>query len=247
MRKALPVLFCSSFFFAVAPFAVAAPPPMQPHLLQRPALTETQIVFNYAGDLWTVDRKGGRAVRLTIGVGLETSPVVSPDGRTIAFSGEYDGNTDVYTIPITGGVPRRITYHPSADVPVAWTPDGQQIVFRSDRSAASRFAELFEVSPNGGVAKRLPLPIAYQGDLSKDGRMIAYSPLAPAFGFNYTSYVSWGNYRGGRAGTVNVTDMASLTTATIPHERASDFSPVWFDGKVFFLSDRNGAGGHLQL
>ncbi|MGI4831401.1 MAG: peptidase S41, partial [Janthinobacterium lividum] len=226
--------------FAVAPFLlltpvslVAAVPPAAPHLLQRPALTETQIVFNYAGDLWTVDRKGGRATRLTTGVGLETSPVVSPDGRTIAFSGEYDGNTDVYTIPISGGVPKRVTYHPSQDVPVAWTPDGQ-IIFRSDRQASSRFAQLFQVAPTGGVAKLLPLPIAYQGMLSGDGRYFAYSPLAPAFGFNYTSYVSWGNYRGGRAGTVNLTDMQTLATTTIPHEKASDFSPVWFGSKVYF-------------
>ena len=107
MPKSLPVLFGSLVSFVVAPFAVAAAPPMEPHLLQKPALTETAIVFNYAGDLWSVDRKGGRANRLTIGVGLETAPIVSPDGRTIAFSGEYDGNTDVYTIPITGGVPKR--------------------------------------------------------------------------------------------------------------------------------------------
>src|SRR6059058_5375850 len=89
--------------------AVAAPPREQPHILQRPALTETTIVFNYAGHLWTVPRAGGRATRLTAGVGLETSPVVSPDGQTIAFSGDYDGNTDVFTMPITGGVPRRVT------------------------------------------------------------------------------------------------------------------------------------------
>ena len=209
------------------------------HLLQRPALTATTIVFNYAGDLWTVPREGGRAQRLTVGVGIETSPVVSADGRTVAFSGEYDGNTDVFTIPITGGVPKRVTYHPSADVPVAFTPDGR-IVFRSDRAAQSRYQQLFTVAATGGPATLVPLPLAYQGNLSADGRGIAYSPLAPAFGFNYTSYVSWGNYRGGRAGTVNVTDLTTLATVTIPHEKASDFSPVWVGNKVYFLSDRKG-------
>ena len=240
MRKSLPVLFGSLVSFVVAPFAVAAPPPMGPHLLQKPALTETAIIFNYAGDLWSVDRKGGRANRLTIGVGIETSPIVSPDGKTIAFSGEYDGNTDVYTIPITGGVPKRVTYHPATDVPVAWTPDSKQILFRSERTSSSRYVQLFEVSPEGGVAKVLPLPMAYQGELSADGKWMAYSPLAPAFGFNYTSYVSWGNYHGGRAGTVNVTNMSDLTTVTIPHDKSSDFSPVWMGNKVYFLSDRNG-------
>ena len=218
-------------------------PQTEHHLLQRPALTKTLIVFNYAGDLWTVDRNGGRANRLTVGVGLETSPVVSPDGQTVAFSGEYDGNTDVFTVPITGGVPKRVTYHPSIDVPVGWTPDGSRIVFRSDRQASSRYGQLFEVSPAGGVATLLPLPMAYQGDISADGKRIAYSPLAPAFGFNYTSYVSWGNYRGGRAGTVNVTSLGDLSTITIPHEKASDFSPVWVGNKVYFLSDRKGAVG----
>ncbi len=240
MRKVLPVLFGSLVSFVVAPFALAAPPPMEPHLLQKPALTETTIVFNYAGDLWSVDRKGGRANRLTIGVGLETAPIVSPDGQTIAFSGEYDGNTDVYTIPITGGVPKRVTYHPSADVPVAWTPSGKNIIFRSDRQSSSRYVQLYEVSRDGGVATLLPLPMAYQGEFSKDGSSIAYSPLAPAFGFNYTSYVSWGNYRGGRAGTVNITSKADLSTVTIPHDKASDFSPVWMGSKVYFLSDRSG-------
>ena len=222
-----------------APLAVAAPP-AHPHLLQRPALTKTHIVFNYAGDLWSVDRAGGKATRLTVGVGLETAPVVSPDGNTVAFSGEYDGNTDVFTIPIAGGVPHRVTYHPSADVPVAWTPDGTQIIFRSDRQAASRFAQLYQVPAAGGVAKLMPLPLAYQGDISPDGKTIAYSPLAPAFGFSYNTYVAWGNYHGGRIGTINLTNLADLSTVTIPHDKSSDFAPVWVGAKVYFLSDRKG-------
>ncbi len=228
---------------SLAAFCVLAAVPLAAqqthHLLQRPALTSSAIVFNYAGDLWTVPREGGRAQRLTVGVGIETSPVVSADGQTVAFSGEYDGNTDVFTIPLTGGIPKRVTYHPSADVPVAFTPEGK-IVFRSDRAAQSRYAQLFTVPASGGPATQMPLPLAYQGNLSADGKFIAYSPLAPAFGFNYTSYVSWGNYRGGRAGTVNVTNLATLETITIPHEKASDFSPVWYGNKVYFLSDRKG-------
>ncbi|HKP10907.1 MAG TPA: protease, partial [Blastocatellia bacterium] len=86
-----------------------------PTLYQRPTVSRTQIVFVYAGDLWIVPREGGDARRLTTGVGLETDPVFSPDGSTVAFTGEYDGNTDVYTIPATGGVPKRLTYHPGGD------------------------------------------------------------------------------------------------------------------------------------
>src|SRR5579863_8629728 len=85
------------------------------HLLQKPAMNKTEIVFSYAGDLWSVPRQGGVATRLTAGTGSESGAVFSPDGNTIAFSGEYDGNTDVFTVPATGGVPKRITYHPDAD------------------------------------------------------------------------------------------------------------------------------------
>lgn len=226
----------------LAPLTIAAPP-AKPHLLQRPALTKTHIVFNYAGDLWTVERNGGKATRLTVGVGIETSPIVSPNGETVAFSGEYDGNTDVFTVPVAGGVPKRVTYHPAVDVPVAWTPDGSKIVFRSNRDAASRYTQLYEVAASGGPAKLLPLPMGYTGDISPDGKYIAYEPIALPFGFNYATYVAWGNYHGGQAGTINVTSLGDLTTVTIPHEKTSDFAPVWMNGKVYFLSNRKGATG----
>jgi len=156
-----------------------------PHIYQRPALSRDLIAFGYAGDLWTVPRAGGRATRLTVGVGIETSPAFSPDGQTIAFTGEYDGNTDVFTIPANGGVPFRVTYHPALDAVVGWSPDGKEILFRSDRSAASRYTQLFTVPARGGIAKPLPLPMAYEGQYAPDSGAIAYSPLPPAFGFNY--------------------------------------------------------------
>jgi len=213
----------------------------KPHLLQRPALSQTQIVFNYAGDLWSVDRKGGRATRLTVGVGTETSPVFSPDGSTIAFTGEYDGNTDVFTIPASGGVPHRVTYHPSIDVAVGWSPNGKDVIFRSDRQANSRYTQLYEVSAKGGFAKALQLPMAYQGDISNDGTTIAYSPLGPSFSFDYSRYVAWGNYRGGRASTIWLTGLKDLNSAEIPHETGSDLDPVWVGKTVYFLSDRSGS------
>jgi tricorn protease len=212
----------------------------KPHLLQRPTLSETQIVFNYAGDLWSVDRKGGKATRLTVGVGIETSPVFSPDGNTIAFTGEYDGNTDVFTIPATGGVPHRVTYHPSADAAVGWSPDGKKIIFRSDRQANSRYTQLYEVPVSGGFAKVLPLPMAYEGEISGDGSSIAYSPLGPSFSFDYNRYVAWGNYRGGRASSIWITGLKDLNSVEIPHETGSDLDPVWVGKTVYFLSDRNG-------
>ena len=212
----------------------------KPHIYQHPALSKDLIAFGYAGDLWTVPRAGGVAARLTSGVGIEMGPVFSPDGSTIAFTGDYDGNTDVFTIPATGGVPKRVTYHPAADFAVAWTPDGKNIVFRSTRISQSRYTQLYEVPAKGGIAKPLPLPMAYQGQFSPDGKEIAYSPLPPAYGFDYMTYVAWGNYHGGRASTIWITTLPGLESVQIPHEVASDFSPVYADGKVYFLSARKG-------
>jgi tricorn protease len=241
LRAASPTIFFSACILAgFASMSVAATSGDRPHLLQRPALSQTQIVFNYAGDLWSVDRKGGHATRLTVGVGIETSPVFSPDGNTIAFTGEYDGNTDVFTIPATGGVPHRVTYHPSVDAAVGWSPDGKQIVFRSDRQANSRYTQLYEVPVTGGFAKPLPLPMAYQGQISGDGASIAYSPLGPSFSFDYNRYVAWGNYRGGRASTIWITGLKDLDSTEVPHETGSDLDPVWVGKTVYFLSDRSG-------
>src|SRR5438093_7786841 len=117
------------FIVLAASAASAAAGPAQ--LLHSPAMNRTQIVFSYAGDLWTVSRQGGAATRLTAGAGIESYPVFSPDGRTIAFTGEYDGNIDVYTVPSTGGIPKRVTFHPGADYEVGWTPDSKRILFRS--------------------------------------------------------------------------------------------------------------------
>src|SRR5262249_42450389 len=150
-------------------------------LMQRPAVSQTHIAFNYAGDLWIVPRSGGEATRLTTGVGVETNPVFSPDGKTIAFTGQYDRNTDVFTIPADGGVPKRLTWHPGADIAVAWTPDGKSILFRSGRASYSRFQRFYTVPADGGQETEVPLPMVYEGSYSPDGARLAYTPLAPAF------------------------------------------------------------------
>jgi len=156
----------------LASLSLVAQGPPRLHIYQRPALSRELIAFGYAGDLWTVPRTGGRATRLTTGVGIETAPVFSPDGKTIAFTGDYDGHTDVFTIPASGGVPFRVTYHPAADVAVGWTPDGKNLLFRSNRESVSRYTQLYTVPATGGIAKVLPLPMAYQGQFSADGKQI---------------------------------------------------------------------------
>src|SRR5262249_42276465 len=172
-----------------------------PLLLQKPALSSTHIAFAYAGDLWLVSRQGGEAKRLTTGTGLETDPHFSPDGKQIAFTGEYDGNLDVYVMPATGGEPRRLTYHPDNDQVVGWTPDGKEILFRSGRSSYSRFNRLFTISANGSFPTELPLPMGEEGSYSPKATHLAYVPLS-----NQRSapnvYAAWKRYRGGKASPI---------------------------------------------
>ncbi|MCJ7589182.1 MAG: PDZ domain-containing protein [Candidatus Aminicenantes bacterium] len=202
-------------------------------LLQQPALNERQIVFVFAGDLWSVPREGGEARRLTSGPGLESSPAFSPDGSQIAFTGEYDGNVDVFVIPTEGGVPRRLTWHPGADAVLGWTPDGKSVLFTSGREAFSRFNELFTVGLEGGPVEKLPLPQGNEGALSPDGKRIAYVPHARAF-------YAWKRYRGGRTTPIWIADLADSRIEKIPRDNSNDFCPIWAGEKVYFLSDRDG-------
>lgn len=210
-----------------------------PLLFQRPTISAKQIAFTYAGDLWVVDRTGGDARRLTAGVGLESYPVFSPDGKRIAFAGEYEGNLDVYVIPASGGVPIRLTHHPDPDVPVGWTPDGKSVIFRSPRSSFARFVRLFRVPVTGGQPTELPLPMAEDGALSPDGKRIAYVPYSnkPQFPGGYRPLR---NYRGGTASPLWIADLADSAITKVPRTDSNDFNPMWVENKVYFLSDREG-------
>lgn len=211
------------------------------HLLHSPAMNRTQIVFSYAGDLWTVGRQGGNAARLTSGAGIEDNPVFSPDGETIAFTGEYDGNVDVYTMPATGGVPRRITYHPGVDYSVGWTPDGKSILLRSSRQSFSRYSQLFTTAPGQGLPTALPLPMAFSGAYSPDGRRMVYAPLdGGQFGRTPARWVAWNRYRGGEASYLWIVNFADLSIEKIPRTDSNDINPMWVGDKIYFLSDRNG-------
>jgi len=214
----------------LSPTALAADGPI---LAQMPALSRAHVVFVYAGDLWRVPRQGGKADRLTAGPGIETNPVFSPDGESLAFTGEYDGNIDVYVIPSEGGEPRRLTWHPSSDSVLGWTPDGRGILFASGRTAYSRFAELFTVNLDGGLPKKLPLPMGFEGSFSPDGSRIAYVPLSRAFRV-------WKRYRGGRATPIWIADLNDSSIVKLPRTDSNDFNPMWIGDKVYFLSDREG-------
>jgi tricorn protease len=205
----------------------------EPLLLQKPTLSKTHIVFVFAGDLWSVPRSGGNAVRLTSGAGNETNPAFSPDGTQIAFTGEYDGNVDVFVMPALGGVPRRLTWHPSADSVLGWTADGKRILFSSPRKAYSGFYEMFSIPAEGGAPEKLPLPSGYEASMSADGQSIAYGPTPRAF-------TMWKNYRGGMTTRIWLARLSDSSIAKVPRKNSNDFNPLWVGDRIYFLSDRNG-------
>ena len=229
MKKLLLALLC------IPLLAVAAMAQSKPLIMRNPTLSQSQIAFSYAGDLWTVSRDGGEATRLTNSPGTETGPIFSPDGKWIAFTGEYDGNVDVYILSASGGVPRRLTYHPGPDSAVGWTPDGKQVVFVSGRDSDSgRYARLFTIAVDGVYPTALPLPMGFESSYSPDGSHLAYVPLPHGFD-------AWKRYRGGMATPIWIANLADSHIEKLPRNDSNDFNPMWSGNKIYFLSDRNGA------
>lgn len=205
-----------------------------PLLLQKPTLSRDHIVFVYAGDLWIVGRDGGEARRLTTGIGIETDPHFSPDGSLIAFTGEYDGNVDVFVMRAAGGTPRRLTFHPSRDSAMGWTSDGQKVLFSSPRHSPFFNSRLFTIPVAGGFPTELPLPTAEEGAFSPDATHLAYVPTLqwqPA----------WKRYRGGQTKPIWIADLSDSSVTKLPRENSNDFNPLWVGETIYFLSDRQGA------
>jgi tricorn protease len=225
----------SRIFPALVLFLSAALAAQQPLLMQKPTVSKTHVAFSYAGDLWIVGRDGGDAQRLTSGPGIETDPTFSPDGALIAFTGEYDGNVDVFVVPSAGGVPKRLTWHPGADVVVGWSPDGKSVLFRSSRNNPNPgVSRLFTLALDSSYPGEVPLPEAYFGAYSPDGKRMAYVPHPPA-------QLVWKNYRGGRTQKIWIADLADSAIERVPRDNSNDFAPMWANNRVYFLSDRNGA------
>ena len=222
------LLACLLVFSGIAVAAEDAP-----LLATWPTMSKTQIVFLYGGYLWSVPREGGEARQLTTG-GHETNPVFSPDGKWLAFTGEYDGNADVYVMRAEGGEPKRLTWHPGADVVVGWTPDGKKILFRSGRESYADFNRLYTVSAEGGVPEVLPMWRGESGSYSPDGTRMAYVP-------NMKWQEAWKRYRGGQTTPVYLLDLKNLQLEKVQRNNSNDYNPVWMGDTVYFLSDRNGA------
>ncbi len=180
-------------------------------LLRFPATNGKDLVFTYAGDLYSVPLSGGTARKLTSHVGFEMFARFSPDGQTLAFTGQYDGNTEVFTIPASGGVPQRLTYTATLgrddvsdrmgpnNIVMAWTPDGQSIIYRSRKQTFGFRAHLFQVPVTGGLSEQLPLPEGGFCSFSPDGKQLAYNRV-------FREFRTWKYYKGGMADDIWIRD-----------------------------------------
>ncbi|HVP38366.1 MAG TPA: S41 family peptidase [Candidatus Saccharimonadales bacterium] len=223
---------------ALAAWAPRAQALQECRLMRQPDIQGDRIVFAYAGDLWVVLRTGGLAVRVTSSEGQEQFPKFSPDGRTIAFTGEYDGNVDAYTVPTDGGEPRRLTWYPAANQVMEWYPDGKSLLIRSHRSP-ERTDRFFKVPASGGFEDQLPLPSGGYASFSADGRQIAY--VMPSYD-NRT----WKRYRGGDAPDIWVYDFDRNVSENITRDwPGPDEWPMWSGRTIYYCSDRGGRQANL--
>ncbi len=179
-------------------------------MLSQGAVSENNIAFIYAEDLWLANLDGSNPKRLTIDKGVESNPIFSPDGKNIAFNAQYDGNNDIYIIPVAGGIPKRLTWHPYRDSVLDFTSDGKSLILSSNRfSHTGRFSQLHTVSIEGGAVKQLPIPTAFLASYSDDNNYIAYTP-------NRAVFTQWKNYRGGTMSKIWIYDTQSHKVEEVP-------------------------------
>src|SRR2546422_2014407 len=213
-------------------------------LLRFPAIHDNRIVFTYAGDLYTVASTGGVARKLTNSEGIEMFPRFSPDGKHIAFTGQYDGNTEVYVMPSEGGIPRRLTYTATLardevsdrmgpnNIVIGWK-NNNEIIFRSRMREWNDFiGQLFLVSMKGDLPEQIPLPRGGFASYSPDLKQLAYNRI-------FREFRTWKRYRGGMADDVWVHDFNTRKTEALTSDPAQDIIPMWAGDKIYFLSDRD--------
>ena len=230
------VFYAILVIVALIPLRICAVNITDTRLMQQPTISSEQIAFIYANDLWTAKIDGTNVKRLTSDAGVESNPYFSPDGKTIVFSAEYDGNTDVYTVDAVGGIPKRLTWHPSADIVNGFTADGKAVLFASGREDFSnRYYQLYTVPLSGGFPTKLVIPNGTKAVYSPNGKQMAYSPIPPRF-------QQWKNYRGGTVSNIWIFNFDNFETVKIPMggSRSNDWNPMWIGNNIYFLSDRNG-------
>ncbi|KAA3607867.1 MAG: peptidase S41 [Planctomycetota bacterium] len=212
---------------AQQPSDTVAPPA---GMLRYPDVSQTHIVFSYANDLWLVDRQGGVATPLASPPGQELFPRFDDSGSRIVFQGNYEGNRDLYVMSVAGGVPQRVTHHPSSEIPCSWTPDGRLVFFRNGQSGIARQQTLFTVSPEGGLPEPLPVPYGAWGTISPDGDWLAYTP--------YTRDTrTWKRYVGGMATDIWMFNLKAKAAAKVTRWEGTDTQPMWNGQTLYYLSD----------
>ena len=238
----------SPILVVVALLALAAPPSRAQgggtKLLRFPDIHGDQVAFVYAGDIWIAPAAGGVARQLTTHPGLELFPKFSPDGNWIAFTGQYDGDEQVYVVPTTGGTPKQLTFYPAkGPLPprwgydnqvYGWSHDGKSVLFRSMRQGWTLTdTRLYLVDVDGGLPRPLPMPVSGAGDLSPDGTKVVYTPLTRDFR-------SWKRYQGGWAQDLWIFDLATDATRRVTADPRTDRDPMWIGDTIYFASDRDG-------
>ncbi|WP_285059741.1 S41 family peptidase [Pedobacter ginsengisoli] len=205
-------------------------------LLRSPAISTNNLAFVYGGDIWVADKDGGNPRRLTINPAVEQNPVFSPDGKQIAFTGNYDGNTDVYVIPVAGGDPKRVTYHPNSDLVRGWL-NNEELYFTSTRDFNYALSpRMHSIKLDGTDEKPLPMPEAVQGSPSADHRYWAYIKNGDP---TDRANVAFKRYRGGGMPQIWIFDTQSKNIEVIPGANANNVKPQWLGDKVYFLSDKD--------
>src|SRR5689334_19113015 len=228
-----------------SPTAAAAKPAQAagvlPHggMLRYPDVSATQIVFVYADDLWVVPREGGVASPLASPPGLEALPRFSPDGKSIAFVGNYDGTRDIYTVPASGGIPFRVTHMPGGEALANWTSDGKLLFFSNGLAGRDRQMLLYRVAPEGGLPEKLPVPYGAFSDISPDGRWLAYTP-------HTADLRTWKPYRGGMQTHLWLFDLQTKAAKQATSWEGTDTAPMWHGTQLYYLSD-DGPSHRLNL
>ncbi|MDT8303053.1 MAG: S41 family peptidase [Sedimentisphaerales bacterium] len=226
-------VFKVSFLFLILVFCCTyTASAVEPHggMMRYPDVSSTHIVFVYADDIWIVPRAGGAASPLASPAGGEGFPRFSPDGRTIAFNGNYDGNYDIYTVAVEGGIPERVTYHSSGERLCDWSFDNQLVFAMNGLGGLGRQAQLFTVPKAGGIPERLPVPYGGYGTISGDGQWLAYTP-------RNRDFRTWKRYRGGWASDIWLFHLAEHTSKKITDWEGTDTIPMWQGRKIYYLSD----------
>lgn len=229
---------CSILFFALTCFThpVFA---QQTLLLRQPSISADKLAFVYAGDIWLANRDGSNPRRLTASPVEENSPSFSPDGTQIAFAAAFEDNIDVYVVSSSGGQARRLTWHPDPDIPTGWTPDGAAVTLVSARETDhGRSGQLYHASLQGGLPAKQMESRFYRGVYDAGGKRLAY--IAHGSGYNglFGGSSGWKGYRGGTTPAIQIMDIGAQTVKTVPGAGATNFNPVWLDGQLYFLSDR---------